>query len=66
MKLEVNGETHELREGLTLQQALKQLGFTQNSYAVAVNLDFVPRSDYDKKVLREGDKVEVVTPRQGG
>lgn len=62
----VNGESREVPDDSTLMQALDQLGFGKGSFAVAVNLNFISRSDYGKTILKSGDELEVVTPRQGG
>jgi sulfur carrier protein len=66
VKLKVNGEVREVPDGLTVQQVLDRLGFTQRSFAVARNLEFVPRGDYAATVLKDNDELEIVTPRQGG
>ncbi|MET1254449.1 sulfur carrier protein ThiS [Aliikangiella maris] len=36
------------------------------SYAVAVNEQFIPRSQHSQQVLQEGDSIELVVPMQGG
>lgn len=49
----------------TLAQAL-QLISAQPPFAVAVNLQFIPRSAYDTTCLKAGDAIEVVQPITGG
>lgn len=49
----------------TLAQAL-QLISAQPPFAVAVNLQFIPRSAYDAIYLKAGDAIEVVQPITGG
>ena len=66
MKLHVNGEAHEAAEDLSLQQLLSDLGQPLEAVAVAVNLEVVPRGRYGERVLREGDRIEVVRAVGGG
>jgi sulfur carrier protein len=66
VKLLVNGAPQELPDGLTVQEALDRLGLAGGPHAVAVNLEFVPRSEHAKVTLKDGDEVDVVAPQQGG
>lgn len=66
MDLRVNGEPRTVPDGTTLALLVEQLGLQPGQCAAALNLDFVPRSAYAQTVLRAGDQVEIVTPRQGG
>ena len=65
MKIIVNGEAIEIA-GRTLAEALSELGYAEAQVATAVNADFVPRGRRSAHVLSSGDRIEVVTPRQGG
>lgn len=64
MKITVNGEKVDL-QGTTLSDLLAELGHT-GKLATAVNEDFVPAAARDTHALEAGDRVEIVTPRQGG
>lgn len=66
MKIEVNGESREVREGLTLEGLLGELGLTEPMVATEVNLEIVVRARRGETVLREGDRVEVVSFVGGG
>lgn len=66
MDVRVNGDNRTLPDGTTIAALVEQLGLQPGQCAAAVNLDFVPRSAYAQTVLRAGDQVEIVTPRQGG
>jgi len=66
MKINVNGEPTVLDREMTVAELLKHLGRTGQSIAVAVNMDFVPRSGYATTPLKDGYDVEIVEPRQGG
>ncbi len=65
MNLVVNGRPSHSK-GETVAELLRELGFEANQVAVALNLDFVPRSRYPDTRLSEGDRVEIVSPMQGG
>ena len=53
-------------ENLSVQQLLLLLNIQGNYFAVACNNEFVPRSTYGQQQLNEGDKIEIVSPMQGG
>jgi len=65
MQIKVNDESVEIEESMTLSQFIEWLGKTGN-FAIAVNMEFVPRSLYAETRLKENDKVEIVQPMQGG
>lgn len=62
MQLIVNGTPTQVRDGLRLTDLVPDpLGV-----AVAVNGSVVRAADWSHTRLRDGDRVEVVTARQGG
>ncbi|AHD10323.1 sulfur carrier protein ThiS [Phaeobacter gallaeciensis] len=65
MKITVNAKPHEVRAG-TLDEALQQLGYAQSTVATAVNGHFVARHARPETQLAEGDRLEILTPMQGG
>ncbi|NQY59209.1 sulfur carrier protein ThiS [Cognatishimia sp.] len=65
MKLIVNGDAQEVAAA-TLAEALDVLGYGKAKVATAVNEDFVPAGLRAVHVLQDGDRVEIVAPRQGG
>ena len=46
--------------------ALEELGYGDSKVATALNEDFVPSAARAGTALSPGDRVEIVTPRQGG
>jgi thiazole synthase len=68
MKVELNGELVALPEGAAVTDALEASGTPgdQRGVAVAVDGEVVPRSEWDRTELREGQKVEVLAAIQGG
>ncbi len=65
MRIEVNGEPREVA-ATTLADALVELGWGAAKVATAINGDFVPASARATQTLRDGDRIEVLAPMQGG
>ena len=65
MKIRLNGRDHDTA-ATTLSDLLAAEGLASGFVATAVNGAFVPRGERPSTPLREGDAVEVVSPRQGG
>jgi thiazole synthase len=67
MRIELNGEARELPEGAMLDLAVRESG-AEGARGVAVALDgeVVPRSEWERTPLREGQAVEVLAAIQGG
>jgi sulfur carrier protein len=65
MALTVNGEPREIAAA-TLADALIALDFADAVVATALNGEFVPKRKRAETPLAEGDRIEIVAPRQGG
>ena len=65
MKIIVNGEPRDTG-AKTLQELCAALGLSGMKVATAINGDFVPAAARASRQLAQNDKVEIVTPRQGG
>ena len=65
MVLTVNGETQEVA-ATTIPALLEELEYDGQFLVVAVNHDVVQRRRWDEVELKPGDRIEIVTPRQGG
>jgi sulfur carrier protein len=69
MEVIANGEAIFLPSGKhRLLDLLEEIGIPsdQTGIAVAVNLELVPRSQWEECQLNDGDRVEVIAARQGG
>jgi thiamine biosynthesis protein ThiS len=66
MKIVVNGEAREIQGGTTVARLVELIGSRVGAVAVEVNREVVPRAEHETRVLREGDKVEVVHFVGGG
>ena len=65
MKIIINGENTEVR-ATALDQLLVELGYGELQVATAVNGVFVAQGHRADCTLSQSDRLEVVTPRQGG
>ena len=65
MTLIVNGEAREVAVA-TLAEALQALDYGEAKVATALNGEFVPARARETTAVRDGDRIEIVAPRQGG
>jgi len=65
MTVIVNGEPRELAAS-NLAAALKALDYETATVATALNGEFVPRRAREATALKDGDRIEILAPRQGG
>jgi thiamine biosynthesis protein ThiS len=66
MQIMFNGEQRDATEGITVAALLEELQLPPKRVAVEVNLELVPRDRHADCVLRDGDRLEVVTLVGGG
>jgi sulfur carrier protein len=64
----LNGESHELPPGATVEAAVRAAGAPEDGRGVAVALDgeVVPRGAWSGTELAEGQQIEVLHAVQGG
>ena len=60
----VNGKETENCKNLSV--LIENGGFRRDRIAVEINGEIIKKSDYDKTVLNDGDKIEVVSFVGGG
>ncbi len=65
MKVLINGHPYELAADARLPDALAAIE-AKPPFAVALNREFVPRSDYAARTLKANDQIEVIRPVTGG
>lgn len=65
MKILLNGDALEV-DAVRLDAALAELGYADAIVATALNGEFVPRGERPAVTLRDGDRLEVLAPLQGG
>jgi sulfur carrier protein len=65
MTVFVNGEPREI-DAATLAQVLDALDYGDAKVATALNGEFVPARLREGAPVNEGDRIEILAPRQGG
>lgn len=66
MKIIVNGKEREFEEGTTLNTMLEALNLDITGMIIEKNLEVVSRSEYEKTVLEDGDRIELIRLVAGG
>lgn len=66
IQVTLNGRELELHESISLADYLDDKGLTGRRLAVAHNGNVIPRDDYAKVVIDDGDTLEIVRPVGGG
>jgi thiamine biosynthesis protein ThiS len=66
VKILLNGDFAETAEGASIASLLLQLDISRERVAVELNTDIIPKADYEKRFLCDGDKIEIVHFVGGG
>jgi sulfur carrier protein len=66
IKVSINGEIKELKDGLNICQMIEELNYKQKGFAVAVNTTFVSIKKYEETIIKDGDTIDILAPVQGG
>ncbi len=64
--MQVNGEQRTVLDGLTVAGLLKELDIRPDRVAVELNLTILERSEFDRRSLQEGDRIEIISFIGGG
>jgi sulfur carrier protein len=65
VRVTVNGEQREINAS-RVDALLRELEYEGTHFAIAVNFDVLPKSRWAETMLKAGDEIEIITPRQGG
>ena len=65
MRVIVNGEAREIASA-RVDALLGELEYEGTHFAIALNFDVLPRSRWAQTPIKNGDEIEIITPRQGG
>ena len=66
LEISLNGE-RVATQAHTLHALLLERGFDlKSAFACAINSGFVPRPQWPDRILQTGDRIDVITPIQGG
>ena len=64
-RLTVNGEPHALPAPASIRELLRGLEI-EGRVAVAVNREVVPRSEFERRHVGDGDRIEILEAVGGG
>ena len=62
----LNGVTKQIASDFTIAALVKELDLENKKLAVEVNMEIIPRSQFEIYTLKSGDKVEVIHAVGGG
>jgi sulfur carrier protein len=65
MRVTINGEQREVASA-SVDALLGELEYEGTHFAIALNYDVLPKSQWAQTQLKSGDEIEIITPRQGG
>lgn len=66
IKVFLNGKNKTIDEKTNLNLLLKELSIESNKVAIEINGVVVSKNDYEKKIIRTNDKIEIVHFIGGG
>jgi sulfur carrier protein len=66
MEISLNNQTVLLNDGFTIKKLLDHINMQHKYFAVEVNEQIIPKSNHELFVIKEGDKIEIVTAIGGG
>ncbi|MDH5668161.1 MAG: sulfur carrier protein ThiS [Nitrospira sp.] len=66
IRVQVNGEGRDCHADATVADLLKDLEITTERVAVEVNLEILDRAVFGQRMLKDGDRVEILSFIGGG
>ena len=66
IQVQVNGEQRGCRVDATVGDLLRELAIKTERVAVELNLEIMDRKDFDRRSLKQGDRVEILSFIGGG
>ncbi len=66
MQLYLNGEARQFESAINITDLIQQLGLQQQRIAIEVNRCIIPKSQHDRYILADGERVEIIQAIGGG
>lgn len=66
IQIQVNGEARAWRAGATVGELLRELDITSERVAVELNLEILDRKEFDRRGIKDGDRLEILSFIGGG
>lgn len=62
----VNGIRKTVSSEMNVKEMIKELNYTQEGFALALNGTFVALAMYETTMIHDNDSIEILAPVQGG
>jgi thiamine biosynthesis protein ThiS len=66
LQVQINGEQREVADGSNLDDLVRELSLTPARIAIELNRDVVRRADWNRTILNDDDRIEIVHFVGGG
>ena len=66
MNILLNNKPEILFEGSTIKKLLENKNIKIKYYAIEVNRKIIPKSDHETHIIKDGDRIEIITAIGGG
>ena len=66
MNILLNNKPEILFEGLTIKKLLEKKNIKIKYYAIEINRKIIPKSNHETHVIKDGDRIEIITAIGGG
>ena len=66
MHIVLNGSDREIPENLSAGALVQNLGLADKRLALEINQEIIPRSSFATRMIRAGDRIEIVQAIGGG
>ena len=66
MNILLNNKPEKIFDGSTIKELLEIKNIKDKYYAVEINKRIIPKSDHETHVIKDGDRIEIITAIGGG
>lgn len=66
IEVTVNGMRTEVSSEMNVKEIIKELNYSGEGFALALNGTFVAIAAYEDTMIRDNDSIEILAPVQGG
>ncbi|MGV6851757.1 MAG: sulfur carrier protein ThiS [bacterium] len=66
MQVTLNGESASIPDHYTVRKLVEEFAPQAKRYAVEINLEIVPKSEHQERLICAGDRIEIVQAIGGG
>ena len=66
MNILLNNKSEKLLDGTTIQKLLEDKNIKNKFFAVEINRKIIPKSVHSRHVIKDGDRIEIITAIGGG